>query len=88
MAVKKTSEQFLMDVQQKYGDRYTILDSYTNSTTKIHIRCNVCNNIFTMLPNSLLSGQGCPKCGILKCKLSKMKTNEQFLIDLYRLILN
>ena len=57
---------------------YSLVE-YTNTYTKVKIICNTCNKIFEQIPNSHLSGYGCPYCGLgnrlsntddfkLKCK--------------------
>ena len=65
MAKKKTHEQFVKEVEEKYGDEYTILGQYINGVTKIFVKhnCSKCNNYeYEVRPNNLLQNRGCPKC--------------------------
>jgi ribosomal protein S18 len=62
----KTHEQFLTEMYNLYGDKYTILEEYINSYTKILTRHNnnKCNNHeWDIDPDSFLnSNQRCPRC--------------------------
>ncbi len=40
------------------------LVNYINSSIKVEIKCNKCQNIFSQLPSHHKSGHGCPKCTI------------------------
>jgi hypothetical protein len=42
-----------------YDYTYTI---YKHSKKNVNIKCNNCNNIFSIIPNRHLLGNGCPKC--------------------------
>jgi len=61
---KKTNEQFLQDVTDTWGNRYTPLDKYINSRVKIRVRCNNCLGVWEIKPNDLLNGHGCPRCNV------------------------
>lgn len=78
---KKTHDEFIKDVKDKYGDKYEVLGKYINNHTKILVKhnCDKCNNYeYEVKPNNLLSGQGCPKCaGVVK------KTTEEFKKEIY-----
>ena len=58
----KSQEKFIDDVYHKYNDRYTVVGQYMNAKTKLEIRCNNCNNIWKIVPYSLLQNTGCPIC--------------------------
>ena len=47
-----------------HSDRLSFipLDQYVNDATKIRIKCNTCNYIWSVTPNNLFHGRGCPKC--------------------------
>lgn len=73
---RKTHEEFVREIQEKYGNEYSVLGKYVSAHIKILIRhnCNKCNNYeWEVSPNSLLHGHGCPKC-----KGSMKKTTEMF----------
>ena len=62
MTKKKTHEEFVQEVKEKYGDEYEVLGEYVNNRTKILIRHNYCKHQWCIVPHSLLSGSGCPFC--------------------------
>ena len=39
-----------------------VIGDYKNSVTKIEVYCDKCGNKWKVVPSSLLSGTGCPKC--------------------------
>lgn len=83
---KKTHSEFLEEFNDKFGNEYTVLSEYINGITKIKIihNCDKCNNyIFEATPNSLLRGSGCPKCAG-----NTLKSNEQFIEEIYNLVGN
>lgn len=64
--LKYTTEEFINIVKEKHGDAYDYSDTiYRGTYEKITIFCKT-HGYFTKTPNSHLSGQGCPKCGIKK----------------------
>lgn len=54
-----------------------VLGRYTNTRTKIQVKCRNCNYIFDATPGSLLLGHGCSKCSH-----SYNKTQEEFVEEL------
>ena len=65
MPRKKTHEEFLQDVKNKYGDQYEILGTYENNKKKIEVLHKKCNFRWEVKPNVLLSARNetyCPKC--------------------------
>ena len=75
--VKKTHEEFVKEIEDKYGNEYEILGEYINAKTKIKVRhnCEKCNNHeWKITPDSLLRGNGCPLCAG-----TKKKTPEEFI---------
>jgi very-short-patch-repair endonuclease len=70
---QKTWDEFLSDFKLKHGDKYDYSESkLINASTKIKIKCNKCNQIFSQLPTAHASGQGCPHCNPFK----KLNTEE------------
>lgn len=78
----KSNEQFSIELQQAHGEKITPLEPYNKSSTKIRFRCNVCSNEWNAIPNTILSGYGCPKCGRKNQIKSRSKAPEQFLMEL------
>lgn len=61
--LRKTSDEFIKDVELLSGSEYTVLGKYANSNTKIAMKHNVCGAFFSMRPNSFINrGTRCPQC--------------------------
>ena len=60
-ALKKSTEQFVRDLDQVNPD-VEVLGDYITSKTKIRCRCKLCGNEWSPTPNDLLRGRRCPKC--------------------------
>lgn len=58
----KTIEDFISDAEKIYGkDAYDFSETvYTNSRSKVIIKCNSCGKTFEKEANSFLQGHGCP----------------------------
>lgn len=85
MPTKKTNEQFLSELQQVHENKITALEPYMNSVTKMRFQCTVCTHKWEAVPRDILSGKGCPKCGLKKTVKFHTKTDKQFLIDLKKI---
>lgn len=75
----QSNEDFIKKFNKLGNKNVILLEEYTDSTTKIHCKCNICQNEWYTLPPTLLDGHGCPKCGIESAKLKTRKTHEQFI---------
>lgn len=65
MPARKTHEEFLLEVQNKYGDEYTVLGKYISTHTLIELKHNSCGNVWnTTAPYDFLKPRPnlCPKC--------------------------
>ena len=50
-------------IDERIKDRKIIrIDNYINKETKIHWKCEICNNIWMTKPGNILMGGGCPNC--------------------------
>ena len=58
------------------------LETYINSTTKILHKCSKCSNEWRTIPDVVLRGCGCPKCGNKKIGEKLVKTHEQYKVEL------
>lgn len=62
MPKRKTTEQFINDVRNLYGDKYDCSNvEYSNKNTKVCIICPE-HGEFYITPNNFLNGHGCSKC--------------------------
>jgi hypothetical protein len=60
---KKTHEEFVTEVKNKFNDEYLVLGEYQDITKKIKIRHNKCLFEWEVYPGNILSGQSkCPHC--------------------------
>jgi len=64
---KKNTEQFKIDVFDKYKDEYIVLGEYINSKNPILVKHNIpeCGHEWEVIPNNLLRKTGCPVCALL-----------------------
>lgn len=58
----KTHETFILQMNEIHNGCYEIIGKYITAKTKVEIFCKKCNNTWSAIPNSLLSGFGCPFC--------------------------
>lgn len=77
----KPQGTFVKQIQQKYGDRYTVLGKYTGNHYPVKVRCNVCGHVWSPKPTNLLAGRACPVCGNKRTYRKLTKSNEQFIAD-------
>ena len=73
--IKKTNEEFIAEITKMYNGQYELLESYINDTTKIKFQCHNCGAIFTIKPNNILHGHGCPECA---AKESSIKLHKKY----------
>lgn len=75
---QKTTEQFIKEAREKYGDKYDYTDTkYTQALKKVKIKCKK-HGIFDQTPANHLSGNGCPQCGNDRIGDKLRKTKEEF----------
>ena len=69
---RKTQEEFVQEIKDKYGDEYIILGNYKNWKNKLLVRHNSNNckfHEYEVSPNNLLRGKRCPVCANQKAVL-------------------
>ena len=80
MTKKKTHEEFIKEVKEKFNGEYIVLGEYKNADTKVKVRhnCEKCNNYeWDIVASSLLRGNKCPKCAG-----NAKKTHEEFISEI------
>lgn len=76
---KITLESFLDAAHRKHGEKYDYSKVViVNSKTKVAIGCPA-HGMFYQLPGSHTKGFGCKKCGLIKTKLKRQMTTEDFI---------
>ena len=78
---KKTHEEFIKEIKEKYHGEYSVLGEYVNAITRVKIRHNKCGYEWNVIPNNLLQGHKCPKC----IGNEKKKTHEEFVEQLNKI---
>lgn len=78
---RKTTSQFKEEIYNIYGNEYTVLGEYKNAKTKIEVRHEKCGTVYSVVPDSLLRGNGC-----MLCSGSKKKTTESYKKELYDIV--
>ena len=79
---KKITHDEFVDRMKKINNNIEILGEYKGSHTKIKCKCKIDGHEWEATPNSLLKGQGCPKCGIKSRVEKRNKTTEYFINEL------
>ena len=77
----KTTEYFINEMKE-INPNIEILGEYVNSKTKIKCRCKIDGYEWEAIPNNLLSGQGCQKCGVKSRVEKQTKNHENFLEEM------
>ena len=77
----KSNEKFVQDIHT-ISPNITILSTYKNSTSKIKCKCSICKNEWGTVASNLISGKGCPICGLKKRSLSLTKTHNNFINEM------
>jgi len=74
---KKSIENFIIDIKKIHGNKYDYsLVDYKNNYTKVKIICSE-HGIFVQTPKNHIQGKGCPKCGLRKNRLRRIKEIER-----------
>lgn len=81
MPKAKTNEEFIQDLMAK-SPSIEPLEPYKGNRINIKCRCIRCGNEWYIRPGNLLSGKGCPVCAIQRNASRRMKSNEEFIIEL------
>ena len=75
--LKKTNEQFVNEMFNKYGDEYTVLGKYTLYNKPVKIRHNICGHEWNPIASNVYRTGSCPKCKSSKAE----KAIEKYLMN-------
>lgn len=84
----KTNDVFLKQINDLWGDEFTILEPYIKAHTKIKVRHNVCGKEIYKTPNSLLKGHGCRYCQYEKLGMNSARTTDQYKQEVFNIVGN
>lgn len=62
----KSHETFVLEINKVHNNCYNVIGEYKTAKTKVEIFCKKCMHTWSAVPNSLLSGFGCPFCNSSK----------------------
>ncbi len=82
-----TLEQAIQRAKETHNNKYDYSKVHEkwdgiSSPTKVEIICPVHGSFFQMIRNHATTGQGCPKCGMLKCQINRTKSSEELASEL------
>lgn len=60
--LRKSHEQFVQEMREKFGDEYTILGKYELYNKPILVRHNECGHEWSPIASNLYANGSCPKC--------------------------
>ncbi|MCM3387320.1 zinc-ribbon domain-containing protein [Ureibacillus chungkukjangi] len=82
---RKTHEEFLIEVFERYDDKYNVIGEYVNRNIKLIFKHNECGYQWETLPYVFLkSKHGCPKCS----GNIRKKDTEYFKEEVYHIVGN
>ena len=80
MSKKKTHEEYVLELAEK-NPKIEVLASYIDSNTKILHRCKLCGNEWSLKPGHALAGVACRKCAGTQRGKQRLKTQQQYVLD-------
>lgn len=81
---KKTNKKYVEEVYEVHGNKISVIDTYERANKKTKHRCNTCEYEWSVLPQNILKGHGCPKCQPLIISEKLRKTNESYIKEVYK----
>ena len=83
----KSTDDYILDVNN-ISPHIDVLEEYIDLTTPILHFCKKHNVEWKALPDSILRGHGCMKCGVEKVREQTTKTHAQYISELKEINLN
>lgn len=75
----KTTESFIEEIKAIHGDKYDLSKVvYNGAFNPVRVVCKK-HGEFITTPHTLLSGGGCPKCGVESCHEKQRLSTEEFI---------
>lgn len=78
---RKTHDEFVQEIYEKYGTEYEVLGIYEKATVHIMMK-HCCGHEWPVTPSNILRGFGCPVCGLNKRISSQRKDIDVFLEEI------
>lgn len=77
----KTHEDFVEEML-KIHPNIKVIGKYKNANKRIQVKCNTCGYEWNGVPASMLSGDGCRKCGTIKAHEKFLKSSDSAINEL------
>lgn len=74
----RTIEDYKEELSIKNPD-IMVIGEFTNATTKLLHKCNVCSYEWDAKPSNILSGKGCPNCANKKRNINRKPTQDEYI---------
>lgn len=84
MTRKKTNEEFIEEVYELVGEEYTFIEEYINTDTKIKVKHNTCDTVYSVSPNKFFNGRRCPECRNKRLREKNAWSHTRFLEEVER----
>lgn len=83
MSRRKTQAEFEQQVKDIFGDEYSVVGTYINSSHRVAIRHNKCGAVNMMFPSNVLRGATCIKCSDAVKGKKQRKSDKQYKKEVY-----
>lgn len=84
---QRNHDEFILDIKS-INPNIEICSKFKNVSTKIKVKCNICNHSWEVTPNHLLQGIGCPKCKSIKIGNIRRISHDEFMDRVHSLNLD
>lgn len=85
-ASRKTHDQFVKQIKEKYDGEYKVLSQYVRGDKKIKMKHIPCGTTWMVTPNAILYSSSCPTCGKRESSKNRTKTHKGFVKEVNNLV--
>ena len=83
---KISHNEFIIKLH-KVNKNITVVGKYEKAQKPLDVKCNICNHTWSITPNNLLSGHGCPMCHFNKLKKDLDKHCQEIMLKFPSIII-
>lgn len=80
-----TTDDFKNKIKKIYDDKISIIGEYKGHSSRIEVKCNICNYTWNAIPSSLIAKNGCIKCGHIEKGRKHRKSHETFINEINKI---
>jgi hypothetical protein len=77
LSSRKTHDVFVLEIQNKFNGKISVLGSYNGSDKKLMFSCLLHGDFNRIATDTLYSDFGCPKCGVLYAERANLNPYEE-----------